>query len=46
MTPDRPLEDYLAQVSERTDTRTGVPLPRGAQGHGGGVNVHSSETVP
>jgi len=26
MTPERQLQDYAAQVSERTDVRIGVPL--------------------
>ena len=38
MTPERPLEDYLAQVSERTDVRIGVPSPMGTHEYGGGVN--------
>jgi hypothetical protein len=25
---ERPLNDFLAEVSERTDVRVGVPLPR------------------
>jgi glycogen operon protein len=38
MTPERPLQDYAAQVSERTDVRIGVPLPMGTHECGGGVN--------
>ena len=38
MTPERRLQDYVAQVSQRTDVRTGVPLPMGAHEYGGGVN--------
>ena len=37
-TPERPLQDYVAEVSERTDVRRGVPLPMGTHEHGGGVN--------
>jgi pullulanase/glycogen debranching enzyme len=35
---ERPLHDYLAEVSERTDVRVGVPLPLGTYARGGGVN--------
>ena len=38
MTPERPLQAYAAQVSERTDVRIGVPLPMGTHEFGGGVN--------
>jgi glycogen operon protein len=38
MTPERPLQDYAAKVSERTDVRIGVPLPMGTHEYGGGVN--------
>jgi glycogen operon protein len=38
MMPERPLQDYAAQVSERTDVRIGVPLPMGTHEYGGGVN--------
>jgi isoamylase len=34
----RPLHDYLAKVSERTDVRLGVPLPLGTYALGEGVN--------
>ena len=37
-TPERPLHDYLAEVSERTEVRTGVPLPMGTHEYGRGVN--------
>ena len=37
-TPERPLQDYVAALSERTDVRRGVPLPMGTHEHGGGVN--------
>jgi isoamylase len=37
-TPERPLHDYLAEVSERTDVRLGVPLPLGTYAVGKGVN--------
>src|SRR5665647_768211 len=37
-TPERPLHDYLAEVSEHTEVRRGVPLPFGAHEYGGGVN--------
>jgi len=29
VSPERHLDDYLAEVSERTDVRVGVPLPLG-----------------
>jgi len=32
MTPERPLPDYVTEVSERTDVRTGVPLLRNRTG--------------
>jgi len=35
---ERPLHDYLVEVSERTDVRVGVPLPLGTYAHGEGVN--------
>ena len=38
MTPERPLQDYAAKVSEHTDVRIGVPLPMGTHEYGGGVN--------
>ena len=37
-TPERPLHDYLAEVSEHTEVRRGVPLPLGAHISGHGVN--------
>jgi hypothetical protein len=37
-TLDRPMHDYLAEVCERTDIRTGVPLPIGTHEFEGGVN--------
>ncbi len=37
-TSERPLHDYVAEVSERTDVRAGVPLPLGTYGRGEGVN--------
>ena len=33
-----PLPDYVAEVSERTDVRVGVPLPLGTHARGEGVN--------
>ncbi|MBS0310585.1 MAG: glycogen debranching enzyme, partial [Proteobacteria bacterium] len=36
--PERPLHDYAAEVSERTDIRRGMPLPLGAHESEGGVN--------
>ncbi|MGD1045322.1 MAG: glycogen debranching protein GlgX [Bacteroidota bacterium] len=36
--PERPLHDYLADVSERGDVRVGVPLPLGTSESEGGVN--------
>ncbi|MBW8364677.1 MAG: glycogen debranching protein GlgX [Rhizobium sp.] len=35
---ERPLHDYAAEVSERTDIRRGMPLPLGAHESEGGVN--------
>jgi len=35
---ERPLHDYAAEVSERTDIRRGVPFPLGAHESEGGVN--------
>jgi isoamylase len=35
---ERPLHDYGAEVSERTDVRVGVPLPLGTYARGEGVN--------
>ncbi len=37
-TSERPLHDYVAELSERTDVRVGVPLPVGTYARGGGVN--------
>jgi len=37
-TSERPLHDYVAEVSERTDVRVGVPLPLGTYPRGEGVN--------
>ena len=37
-TSDRPLHDYVADVSERTDVRVGMPLPLGTYTRGEGVN--------
>ena len=37
-TSERPLHDYMAEVSERTEVRMGVPLPMGTHEDGGGVN--------
>ena len=37
-TPERPLDDYVAEVSEHTEVRRGVPLPLGPHESGGGVN--------
>jgi glycogen operon protein len=37
-TSERPLHDYMAEVSERTDVRVGVPLPLGAYVLGEGLN--------
>ena len=37
-TSERPLHEYVAAVSERTDVRVGVPLPLGAYARGAGVN--------
>ena len=35
---ERPLHDYVTEVSERTDVRIGVPLPLGTYARGDGVN--------
>ena len=35
---ERPLHDYVAEVSERTEVRVGVPLPLGTYARGEGVN--------
>jgi len=37
-TPERPLQDYVEEVSEHTEVRRGVPLPLGARESEGGVN--------
>jgi len=37
-TSGRPLHDYVAEMSERTDVRVGVPLPLGTYARGEGVN--------
>ena len=37
-TTERPLHGYVADVSEHTEVRSGVPLPLGTQESGGGVN--------
>jgi glycogen operon protein len=37
-TSERPLHDYVAEVSERTDVRVGAPLPLGTHARGEGVN--------
>ena len=36
--PERPLQDYLEEVCERTELRRGVPLPMGTHESEGGVN--------
>ena len=35
---ERPLHEYMAEVSERTEVRIGIPLPMGTHEFGGGVN--------
>jgi isoamylase len=35
---ERPLHEYVAEVSERTDVRVGMPLPLGTHVQGDGVN--------
>ncbi|MDH5625030.1 MAG: hypothetical protein OEY21_02895, partial [Nitrospira sp.] len=37
-TTERPLHEYVVEVSERTDVRVGMPLPLGAYARGEGVN--------
>ncbi|WP_296891998.1 hypothetical protein [Thiobacillus sp.] len=37
-TPERPLHAYMAEVSERTEVRSGVPLPLGTHESEGGLN--------
>jgi isoamylase len=36
--PERPLAEYIEEVSERTALRIGLPLPMGTNENGGGVN--------
>jgi glycogen operon protein len=38
-TPERPLHEYLAAVCERTNVRSGMPLPLRTYACGEGVNV-------
>ena len=38
ITPERQLDDYVADVSECTGIRRGAPLPLGTHERGGGVN--------
>jgi pullulanase/glycogen debranching enzyme len=37
-TPQRELYDYISEISERADVRTGSPLPLKTQERGGGVD--------
>ncbi len=37
-TPERPLQDYLTEVSEQGGVRRGIPLPLGTYESAGGVN--------
>lgn len=37
-TPERPLHDYVVEVCECTEVRSGVPLPMGSHESEGGVN--------
>ena len=37
-TAQRELRDYISEISEHSDVRTGSPLPLGIQEKGGGVN--------
>ena len=37
-TAPRELHDYVSEISEHSDVRTGSPLPLGTQEKGGGVN--------
>src|SRR5665811_1357490 len=37
-TAQRELRDYISEISEHSDVRTGSPLPLGIQENGGGVN--------
>ncbi len=37
-TAERPLHDYMVEVSERSKVRRGVPLPLGTRTYGEGVN--------
>ena len=37
-TPQRELRDYISEISERAEVRTGFPLPLGTRERGGGVN--------
>ena len=38
MTPERQLDDYVADFSECSGIRRGAPLPLGTHESGGGVN--------
>jgi glycogen operon protein len=38
ITSERPLHDYVTEVSERSDVRVGAPLPLGTYARGEGVN--------
>lgn len=37
-TPERPLHDYVAEISEHAEIRSGVPLPLGTHESEGRVN--------
>ena len=37
-TPERPLHDYVAEVSEHSEVRRGVPLPLGTHESEGRIN--------
>ncbi len=45
-TPERPLHDYVAEVSERTEVRKGVPLPLGLHESEGGANFALFSVTP
>src|SRR5450759_2058960 len=45
-TPERLLHDYVAEVSERTEVRKGIPLPMGTHEYGGESTSPSSAVTP
>ena len=43
---DRPLREYVASVTERSDFQVGVILPRGTYAHGQGLNFAFLSRTP